>query len=513
MATIILMVSNIFTKVVGMLRDVQLAAIYGAGIITDAYIVSMNIPTVLFASIGVALSTCFIPIYSEINELSGKEEALKFTNNLVNIVTIIAVLITIIGLIFTEQLVNLFAIGFEGESLQYAISFTRILIPSVLVIGLTNIFGCYLQLHKGFTAIGFLTVPQNLIIIASLYLSYKFNNVYILLWLTLFAIITQVIYYYPFIKKHGYKYGVYINLKDKNVRKALYLVGPVFFGVTVNQINILINRTLASTLGSGSISALNFADKINGFVTGIFVVSISTVIYPILSSLSAKKDYSELYKCVRRVIRIIIMIILPVSIFIMLCSEPIVRILFERGTFNVEATKMTSGALIAYAFGLVSFGMYDILLKAFFSIQDTKTPVKYGILSVLINISLSFILINYWGHIGLALAASFANLITSIALFYKFNKTMGNSGVKIGDLIDLTLIKLIISTIIMGMVIYFSYNSLLVLININSFISSVFLLFCTFMIGAIVYIITIFALKVEEMNTIKKILFNKFKEF
>ncbi|MFT9867394.1 murein biosynthesis integral membrane protein MurJ [Bacillus mobilis] len=500
-ATIILMVSNFLTKIVGLLRDVQLAAIYGAGIVSDAYIIAMNIPNIIFAAIGVALSTVYIPLYSEIRETQGEKAALKFSNNIINIITILGCILTTLGLIFTEQIVNIFAVGFDGKNLDYAINFTRILLPSILFIGLNNIFGCFLQLKGKFTAIGFATVPQNIIVIISMFISYKLNNVYILLWGTLFAIGVQVIYYYPFMKKGGYVYNNYINLRDPNLKKVLYLVGPVFLGASVNQINILMNRTLASTLDEGSISALNFADKLNGFVTGVFIISISTVIYPIFSKLSAQKIYKELYETVVRIIRIVLIVTIPISIYILLFSEPIVELLFKRGTFDEIATTMTSQALIGYAFSIIGIGVMDILLKAFYSVQDTKTPVKYGLVSVTVNIVLSMFLINILGILGLALAASIASIFTACLLFLKLRKKIGgNSDRKNIKSSVLNILKVLISSLIFGVIVDQLGKLLQEILSTKGFIELICIISVPFVVGVAIYMALLYLLKVEETD-------------
>ena len=199
--TIVLMVINLISKFVGMLREVFLAKYYGASMYTDAYIIANNIPIIIFGVMGTALSSTFIPIYSEINskDKDGKL-ALNFINNVLSLVMIFCGIIAIIGEVFTKETVLIFAKGFEGEILDYSIQFSKILMPCIFAIAIMNVFVGFLQISGRYTVISSVTIPCNLIIVISLMLSYKFDNIYIMILGTLFGNITQVVYLYPFAK-------------------------------------------------------------------------------------------------------------------------------------------------------------------------------------------------------------------------------------------------------------------------------------------------------------------------
>ena len=283
-ATIGLMLATIIAKVLGFGRELVLAAVYGASMYSDAYLTAMNIPVVLFTIIGTTLGTVLIPMYFEVNNDLGEKKALNFTNNVFNIVIAICIVLAILGFIFTEQLVKVFAMGFEGQTLKIAIDFTRITIIGIVFTGLSYVMTAYLQIKNNFTVPGLISVPKNIIIITSIILSVKYNP-YIMIWGTLLGIATEFLFQLPFAIKSGYKYQPYINIKDKYIKKMSWLIGPVLIGVAVNQINTMVDRTLASTLVEGSISALNYANKLNGFVMALFITSVGAVIYPMLSKL------------------------------------------------------------------------------------------------------------------------------------------------------------------------------------------------------------------------------------
>lgn len=502
-ATVGLMIVTLLCKILGFGRELILASIYGTSVYSDSYLIAMNIPTVIFSSIGAALSTTFIPLYFEVNNLNGEEKALRFANNVFNIVIIISIIMVTIGLVFTEPIVRMFAVGFEGETLKITIQFTRILIVGMLFIGLSNIMTAYLQINNSFNVPGMVSMPYNILIILSMIGSIWFGP-HFMVWGTLLGIISQFLFQLPFAVKYSYKYQLYINIKDEYLKKMMILLGPVLIGVAVTQINVMIDKTLASTLSEGSISALNYANKLNEFVLGLFISSIAIVIYPMLSKLSSQENKTEIKKIITKSVNSIIILVLPISVGAIVLSKQIVSILFQRGAFDANATQMTSIALVMYSIGLIGFGLREILRRVFYSFKDTKTPVINGVLSMVINIVLNLILVKYMGHAGLALATSISSIICIFLLFISLNKKIGYFG---QDKILKTMIKSLIASVVMGIVTYYFSNIIGSIIKIG-FLGRVMSLIGSIGIGALVYGVIMIILKVEEIgdliNIIKK---------
>lgn len=496
-ATIGLMIATIIAKVLGFGRELVLASSYGASMYSDAYLTSMNIPTVLFTIIGTTLGTVLIPMYFDINSELGEKKALNFTNNVFNIVIVICILLAILGFVFTEQLVKVFAMGFEGTTLKVAIDFTRITIIGIVFTGLSYIITAYLQIKSNFTVPGLISVPKNIIIIISIILSVKYNP-YIMIWGTLLGIVTEFLFQLPFAIKSGYKYQPYINIKDKYIKKMSWLIGPVLIGVAVNQINTMVDRTLASTLVEGSISALNYANKLNGFVMALFTTPVAAVIYPMLSKLSSEDNKDKFTSSVVQSINSIILLVIPISIGAIVLATPIVKLLFQRGEFDARATSMTAVTLIMYSIGMAAFGLRDILGKVFYALQDTKTPMINGAMAMLMNIVLNIILVKYLHLAGLPLATSISAIVCIFLLFVSLKKKIGYFG---QDNIIKTTIKSILSSIAMGFVTYFAYNILSSLLGIG-FVREAISLFVSIGIGAITYAILVVVLKVDEVNVV-----------
>lgn len=493
-ATIGLMIVTMLSKILGFCRELTLTYVYGASSVADVFITTLSIPTLLFASIGAAIGTTIIPIFYEVDKNGGRENSLKFMNNIFNIIMILCMILAILGFIFAEPLVKVFAIDFTGYKLELAVSFTKIVIFGVVFIGLSNMMTSWLQIKGEFSIPGMIAIPFNLFIIIGIILSMK-GDIKIMATWALMGIVSQFLFQLPFAIKNGYRYKLYINLKDEYIKKILILVMPVFLGVAVNQVNTIIDRSLSSTLGNGFITILNSANRLNGFVLGIFITTISSVIYPTLSKISNENDKEKFSNSVSKSINIVVLLIVPISVGAIVLAEPVVRIVFERGAFNSEATHMTAVALICYSFGTLWIGLREIVNNVFYSLQDTKTPMVNGSLAVSINIVLNFVLVKFLGYAGIALATSISSLICMVLLFISLKKKIGYFG---QDKILNTMVKSFIAAVVMGFITVVSYKLIAEILGLG-FIKEVVTLLISIAIGALIYGGTVIILKVEEV--------------
>lgn len=491
-----LMVVTMLSKVLGFGREIILGYFYGTSAYSDVYIVSMNIPLVIFASIGVALGTTFIPLYQEILNSKGEERALKFSNNVMSIVVILSIILGVLGFIFAEPLVKLFAMHYTGEKLELAVKFVRIMIGGVVFIGLSNLMTSYLQIKGDFTIPGMIGFPNNIIIIVSIILSAVTGNIYILAIGTLIGMLSQFLFQIPFAIKKGYKFKPTIDFKDEYLRKMLILVLPVLIGVAVNQVNAMVDRSLASGLGDGVITALNNANRLNGFVIGMFIATLGAVIYPTLSKLSSENNKEKFAESVANSVNCVNLLVVPASVGAMVLATPVVRILFERGAFNDRSTVLTATALVFYSVGMIGFGLRDILDKVFYSLKDTRVPMTNGIIAVVLNIVLNIILVKFMGHGGLAFATSLSSLICIVLLFRSLKKKIGYYG---QDKIRSTFIKTVVASLVMGIVTYFVYKFLFGILGLG-FIQEAISLGVSIAIGGVIYLALIIVFKVEEVN-------------
>lgn len=511
MTAMVLMLIILTSKITGFVRDIVLAQTFGAGEITDAYLTALNIPVVLFDGISAALGTTFIPIYFKIKSSKGQDEVNKFTSNLMNIVVIISLIFVFIGIIFAPYIVKIFAVGFEGKTFNLTVIYSKILIFSMIFIAINGLVSSYLVASGNVYISGAITIPFNILVIIAIIFAATRNS-YIMVYGTLIAYIAQLLFQLPLLIKKGYKHKFKVDLKDENIRQILLLVVPVFLGSYINQVNAVVNRTLASTLDSGSITALNYANKLNMFAVGVIAVTISTVMYPILSKL-ASEDNKKLFKInLSKSINMIVIIMLPIMIIMTTFSTEIVKVLFEEGSFNSHDTYLTSTALFFYSTGILAYALKELLAKSFYSLQDTKTPVRNAAISVVINIILSIVLVNMMGIGGLSLASSISAIITTILLLISLRRKIGKIGF---SHIVITFIKVVIASIMMCIFMRFVYNYI-VYYSSNSILESRKFIAFNSMVsitsGVILYLILILLLKVKEVKSILDIILSKLKD-
>ena len=510
MTAMVLMLIILTSKITGFVRDIVLAQTFGAGEITDAYLTALNIPVVLFDGISAALGTTFIPIYFKIKSSKGQDEVNKFTSNLMNIVVIISFIFVFIGIIFAPYIVKIFAVGFEGQTFNLTVIYSKILIFSMIFIAINGLVSSYLVASGNVYISGAITIPFNILVIISIIFAATRNS-YIMVYGTLIAYIAQLLFQLPLLIKKGYKHKLSIDLKDENIRQILFLVVPVFLGSYINQVNAVVNRTLASTLDSGSITALNYANKLNMFAVGVIAVTISTVMYPILSKLASEGN-KKLFKInLSKSINMIVIIMLPIMIIMTTFSTEIVKVLFEEGSFNSHDTYLTSTALFFYSTGILAYALKELLAKSFYSLQDTKTPVRNAAISVVINIILSIVLVNIMGIGGLSLASSISAIITTILLLISLRKKIGKIGF---SHIVITFIKVVIASIMMCIFMRFVYNYI-VYYSSNSILESrkfiAFTCIVSVILGIITYLMLVLLLKVKEVKSILDVILSKFK--
>ncbi|WP_024621026.1 murein biosynthesis integral membrane protein MurJ [Metaclostridioides mangenotii] len=504
-ATLGLMVVTMLSKCLGFAREVVLGAAYGLE--SDMYIMAMNIPRVLFALLATAIATTFIPLFYENQKKGGDENALKFSNNIINITLILGIILSILAFIFAEPIVRVFAFGYKGDKFTQTVIFTRIMIFGGLFSGLSSIMTSYLQINGSFKIPGLTGIPFNIIIIVSIVLSIKLNNIYILPIGTLLAMASQFLFQIPYAYKKGYRYKAVFDLKDEYIKKIIYLVSPVFIGVAISQINTTVDRALASTLNNGSVAALNYANRLNGFVMGLFIASVGAVIYPMLSKFSLNNDNEHFSESIVKSTNIIVLLVMPISIGAIFLSTPIVRFLFERGKFDSQATQMTAIALVFYAVGMLGFGLREILTKVFYSLQDTKTPMINGVICMILNIVFNLVLIRFMGHAGLALGTSLSALICIYLLFRSLKNRIGDFGQ--GDIFKV-MIKTLISSIFMGVAVFFIHRLLSDILG-TGFIGEAISLFGSIGIGVSIYLLLIYLLKIEEINIVTDLIKTRLK--
>lgn len=487
------MIISILSKFLGFARETVLSYFYGASNISDAYLISLTIPAVVFSFLGGALGTSYIPLMGSIIKEKGERESLRFTNNIVNFVILIATVLVLFVLSFTELVVRLFASGFKDETFKMAVAFTRIAVFGVYFTGLTYIFSSFLQIKGNFVIPALVGFPYSILVILSIFLSKKLNYLYILSFGSVLAIASQFILVFIFSLKKGFFYRFFLDFKDEYLKKIINLALPVMLGTSVGQLNVLIDRTIASGIVVGGISALNYANRLNGFIQDIFANSISTVMYHLITKMAALEDVKGFKRVIGENINLINVFLVPATVGLFIFSVPITKLVYGRGAFDGRALVLTSGALLFYSLGMTGVGAGTILSRAFYSLQDTRTPMINSVHAVILNIILNITLSKFMGISGIALATSISNLFCTGLLFLSLKKKIGPYGMK--DMVY-TFLKVVFASLVMGVIARLFYIKFYVMLG------GVFSLLSAIFVGAAVYFIIILFMRIKEIDFI-----------
>ena len=489
---------TLLSKFLGFIREVMIADRFGSGMETDTYFVAMTATVIIVGTLGAALNTTLIPIFSEIGERFGRKGKLKYLNNILNLVLIITMLIIILGFIFSPLVIKILAKGFEGDQFDLAVKLNRIGLPIALFLGLTHVLSGLLHSSQIFGPPAISGLPYNFVFLIYLIFFAKDTNISVLMLVSVIAASTQFLILVPAVKHMGYKYKPKFNLRDPYLRKAMILILPVLLGSAVQQINVIVDKTLASDLIDGSISSLTYASRINDMVIAVFIMAITTVIFPMLSNAFSRNDMYEVKDILGQGVNIILIITVPATIGLLILAEPLVYLFFERNAFDEMATFMTSKALIFYSLGLVGASLRLMLNKVFYSLQDTVTPMKNGIIAVGLNVILNLILVRTMWHSGLALATSISATISTILLMLNLRKKLGSLDIK-GYLI--CFLKTLMASLAMGLVVYLMYYKIGAFLPAKKIVQ-IMLLLGSVGLGAILYFILCIVFKVEELQII-----------
>lgn len=496
---IVAIIFNIISKLLAFFRELSLAYFFGASSLTDAYLVAISIPTTIFGIIGSGILNGYIPMYNHIRETSNTYNAKRFTNNFINIMLLFSSIIFLLGFSFSRILVKLFSFGFDKPTLELASFYTKISIFSIFPIILVSIFSGFLQLNNKFLIVAFISIPTNFIYIMGNYIAYKTNIFTILVLFTCLAMFFQFIFLYPFVLKNKFRFSFKVNLHDKNLHRLLMLGIPIIIGTSLEQINALIDRTVASGLGSGSITILNYATKLNGAMLSLSVIAILSILYPKFSRLISENNIKELKEQIKYIINMIFIFSIPTMFGIISLNKEISIFVFGRGNLDKDSVLATAKCLSAYSLCFVALCIRDLTTKIFYSFKDSKTPVINSSIGIGLNIILNIILSKYFGITGIAVATSISTIFISILLFYNLRRY--DIYLEKSNLI--ILLKVLIASAFMILVIYLSKNYLSSFGNLSIFI---------YMINAgISYILAVLLLGVNEVKDLFKLFLKVFK--
>ncbi len=415
---------TLVSRISGLVRDVVFAGLIGAGATAaaDAFYTAFRIPNFLRRIFGEgALSQAFVPVFAEYRTRTDAAETRAFVDQLTGVLGVILFVVTLIGVIAAPLLVMVLAPGFLADPHKYdlTVQMLRIIFPYLLFVSLVALSAGVLNTYGRFGAASFTPVLLNLSLIgAALWLAPRLNEPVVgLAWGVFIAGVVQLLFQVPFLRGIGMLPRPRLSLGHVGVRKVGRLMLPAIFGVSVAQINLLVNTFLASFLVTGSVSWLYYSDRLMEFPLGVFAIALATVILPSLSRKHARQSTKEFSHLLDWALRWVAIIGIPASVALIVLAVPLLSTLFQYGKFSAHDVIMSAQALMAFAMGLLGFTLVKVLAPGFYARQDTKTPVRAGTISVAANIILSCVLVYPLKHVGLAAAVSLAAFVNAGLLF------------------------------------------------------------------------------------------------
>jgi putative peptidoglycan lipid II flippase len=422
-STTVVVTMTMISRIFGFLRDMITAQIFGAGAAFDAFSVAFKIPNFmrrLFAE-G-SFSQAFVPVLSEYQKQKSYEEVQRFINAMAGSLGIVLLIISMLGVILAPWIVRLFAPGFaaQGERFDLAVSMLRITFPYLMLISLTAFSGAILNTYSRYWVAAFTPVFLNLCMIAAaLWLSPLLSTpIKALAWGVFLAGIIQLIFQWPFLKQMRLAPKLRIDFKNTGVIRVLKLMIPALFGVSVSQINLLLDTLFASFLIVGSVSWLYYSDRLMEFPLGVFGVAISTVILPHLSRHHASQSSKNFSLTLDWALRMVLLVGVPAAVVLAVLAVPLISTLFHYGHFDDYAVMMAHKSLAMFAIGIAPCMLIKVLAAGFYATQDLRTPVRIGILAMVSNMVFNVLFILPLAHAGIALATSLAAVVNASWLFY-----------------------------------------------------------------------------------------------
>lgn len=478
----ILMMCNLLSRLLGFVRDMVVSYKYGTSDISDVYYLSTNVVTVIFFAISAAISTTYLPIYSKAAAVSD-ENAKRFHNTLFTISLSVSMAVSILIYAFGYQITWLFAGAFDKEKFELTVRFIQIMSLSMFFNSFIQLIGSYLQYRNHFFFSGMMGSILNIGYIIGAILSDTYGHIVLAYsFLAIHILAAAMLYVYS--KKREFKLQLSFSDTSGYMKQAWVLILPIVLGNIAGQFNEAIDKSMASGLSTGSVSSLNYANKLQTFSIGVFVASIVTVSFPKMSKEYGEGNIENTKSHIKKSIISIMALSVPIMFGMMVLASDIVLIVFGRGEFDTRSVVLTSGALIVYSVGLPATALREFFMKALFAMEDTKRPIIVDIIGLVANVIFNFIFIGYMQHLGLALGSSIANILKALLLLRLICK-------KIEGFITKEFIKEIMKIVVSSLVM------LATLIIVNSFLKGLwytgtFQLIATFSLSVLVSIIVYF---------------------
>lgn len=510
-ATGVLTVATMTSRVAGLIRDMVVAAVFGAGLMTDAFFVAFTIPNLLrrFFAEG-SLTAAFVPTFTDVLHHEGTAEARQVVRICWTLLLIVLAGVTLLGVMSSPWLVKMIGYGFSGSAGKLALTdlLNRLMFPYIFFVSLVALFAGVLNVSGHFLLPALSPVMLNLAMIGSaiVFAPSMEQPITALAYGVLIGGVLQFVMQVPILYRHGYDLRLDFNFRHPAVTKVVRLMLPGIAGVAIYQINVVVTRLLASFLQEGSVSWLYYGQRLFEFPQGVFVVSLAQAVLPAMSRQVASDDLDGFRESLRFSIILILLVTIPAALGLILCNQAVYSLFFMRGNFTSFDVTQAASALAWYAPGLLFVGISRIVAPSFYAMKDTRTPVVVSFWTLVVNVVCGLLLMQLMGHTGLALALTLASVFNAVALSVLLAKRLGdfNAGMILPVLMrmvpGLGLMAVVVSLVI-GQVDWLSAGSFWLRFG---FLGSAVIL------GMLAYALGLWLFKVQEMQKAWEMIISKF---
>lgn len=420
---------TMLSRVLAFGRDVLIARMFGAGMMTDAFFVAFKLPNLLRRMFAEgAFSQAFVPIFAEYKNRKGHDETKDLVDHVVAMLSLVLFVVTLIGVLGAPLWVYLSAPGFADKPEQFnlTVDMLRITFPYIFFISLVAVAAALLNSYNKFWVPAFAPVLLNICFIggALWFAPYFDPPIMVLAWAVFVAGIVQLLFQLPFLKQIGLIPRLRFNWRHEGMRRVIKQMAPAMFGVSIAQINLIINTVFASLLAAGSVSWLYYADRLMEFPSGVLGAALGTILLPSLSKCFADDNMAEYSRLLDWGLRLTIVLALPCAVALGIVAVPMLSTFFQYGAFDAHDVLMSSDALVGYSVGLMGLILIKILAPGFYAKQDIKTPVKIGVFTLIATqlMNVVFIYGFGWKHEALAWSIGLGACLNSAVLFYFLRK-------------------------------------------------------------------------------------------
>jgi len=422
-AAVVVSAATLASRILGFVRDLVVARAFGAGVATDAFFVAFRLPNLLRRLVAEgALSSAFVPVFTEYATTRSRQNTLRMLQAVTGVMLLLLGGLTLLGILAAPWFVRIMAPGFFSDPAagELTVRLARVMFPFLFLVGLAALVMGILNAHRHFLLPALAPVALNVGIIAgAVVIAPRMAEPVVGLALgVVLGGLGQLLMQLPPLWTRGLLAWPRLALGHPAVRRILGLMTPVVVGQSAVHIGTVINTIIASFLAKGSVSYLYYADRLIEFPNGVFGVAIATAVLPTLSEQATQRDKTSLRETLSFSLRLATFVSMPAAIGLFILSEPIVRVLYERGRFGPVDTIGTAAAVAMYALGLVGSSAARILVQAFFALGDTRTPMQVSVGAMALNCLIAASLAGPMGHVGLALAIAVAGTVNALALAF-----------------------------------------------------------------------------------------------